>query len=60
MQLKATLVVLATMALTVLANPVPGTTAIEKPVDGLLERGVCYCLCDPCTGGCKLCESGGK
>lgn len=60
MQLKATLIVLTTMALTILANPVPGTTAIETPADNVLERGVCYCLCDPCRGSCKLCESGTK
>jgi hypothetical protein len=62
MQFKATLIVLATMALTVLANPVPGTTAVEKSVDNVLERGtqVCYCLCDPCRGQCRLCDSGGK
>lgn len=57
MQFKATLLVIAAVALSVLANPVPGTTAVES-VDAVL--GTCYCLCDPCKGSCKLCESGTK
>lgn len=62
MQFKAAIVILATMALGVLANPVPGTTALEQPAENLLERGtqICYCLCDPCTGKCKLCDGGTK
>ncbi|KAK3209878.1 hypothetical protein GRF29_44g941911 [Pseudopithomyces chartarum] len=60
MQLKATLFIIATMALSVLANPVPGTTALEQPESDLLSKRICYCLCDPCKGNCKLCDSGTK
>ena len=60
MQLKATLLVIATVALGVLANPVPGTTAVESADGTAAAFGVCTCLCDPCTGKCKLCDSGWK
>lgn len=58
MQLKSTLFgLLASMALLVAANPVPvnEVSHVENP---LVERGICTCLCDPCSGRCKSCDPG--
>ncbi|KAK3348514.1 hypothetical protein B0H65DRAFT_177486 [Neurospora tetraspora] len=49
--------------LSAIASPVPSDDlATRNPgaeaVDTLLERGICTCLCDPCSGRCRLCESG--
>ncbi|KAH7629490.1 hypothetical protein B0T09DRAFT_343225 [Sordaria sp. MPI-SDFR-AT-0083] len=63
MQFRLSVAVLLTFALSALASPVPSDDlATRNPeaeaMDTLLERGICTCLCEPCRGRCRLCESG--
>jgi len=57
MQFKAIFLLFTSLAVTALATPVP--EADGQLIGGSLEKKaelICYCLCSPCTGSCRLCE----
>lgn len=48
-------IVLFASALTVLASPIsPAGSSLEMAAE-VEARGICTCLCDPCSGRCRSC-----